>query len=140
MFWMGNYICDIDCLCGKNNVERESFMEKNKIRRNFLAAGIMVFLSTGGFLACGKEKIEPGTPLQEVMVQYEMEGTLKSVAALKDGTTFTITASREEKPSILQGSMKTFFSVCLRFIQILVRLMKYAISGLILLRRKSLCC
>ena len=60
-----------------------------------MAAGIMVFLSTGGFLACGKEKIEPGTPLQEVMVQYEMEGTLKSVAALKDGTTFTITASRE---------------------------------------------
>ncbi|MDE7298176.1 MAG: hypothetical protein K2N94_05030 [Lachnospiraceae bacterium] len=43
--------------------------------------------------ACGKEKIKPGIPLQDVTAEYEIEGALKSVAALEDGTMFALTGS-----------------------------------------------
>ena len=56
---------------------------------------ILVFLT-----ACGKMKIEPGVPLQELRTEYEAEGAVKAVTTLKDGTIFAITA-REGKPYCL---------------------------------------
>ncbi|MDE7210443.1 MAG: hypothetical protein K2O03_03235, partial [Lachnospiraceae bacterium] len=54
----------------------------------FFAFCAIIFLS-----ACGKEKIEPGVLLQDVTAEYEMDGVLKSVAALEDGSIFALTAS-----------------------------------------------
>lgn len=53
----------------------------------FLVFCITVFLA-----ACGKEKVEPGVPLQDVTIEYETEGAVRAVAALEDGTVFAVTA------------------------------------------------
>ncbi len=54
----------------------------------FLVFCITVFLA-----ACGKEKLEPGVPLQDVITEFETEGTVRAVTTLEDGTVFVITGS-----------------------------------------------
>ena len=48
------------------------------------------------FAACGKTKIEPGVPLQDVLTEYESEGVVKAVTTLKDGTAFAIIANETQ--------------------------------------------
>ncbi len=49
---------------------------------------MVVFLA-----ACGKEKVEPGVPLQDVTTEYETEGVIRAVTSLEDGTVFAVTLS-----------------------------------------------
>lgn len=53
----------------------------------------LVFCITVFWAACGKEKAEPGVPLQDVTTEYETKGAVRAVSALKDDTVFVVTAS-----------------------------------------------
>lgn len=72
----------------------------SKFGKKFFLLCITIFFFAGGFTACGKEKIEPGVPLQELTTEYELEGFFGSVAALEDGTTFALTFIESEEDSL----------------------------------------
>lgn len=59
---------------------------RGRIRALVLSTFCMLFV----FAACGKPKIEPHVPLQEVLIQYEADSNIQAFTALEDGTVFLV--------------------------------------------------